>query len=90
MYYQVVLGEESYDSLYSNEERNEFLFRIFSHVVLGGPVNQVSHTHTHTHTHIYEVVTVQIYEEVCQIMNSDLAQITSVWPLSNQTTHSPS
>ena len=80
----MVLGEESYDSLYSNEERNEFLFRIFSHVVLGGPVNQVSHTHTHTytHTHIYEVVTVQIYEEVCQI--------TFVWPLSNQTTHSPS
>lgn len=48
----MVLGEESYDSLYSNEERNEFLFRIFSHVVLGGPVNQVSRTHIHIHTHM--------------------------------------
>ncbi|XP_019854814.1 PREDICTED: uncharacterized protein C11orf70 homolog isoform X2 [Amphimedon queenslandica] len=37
---KVVLGDPVYESLYSTEERNEFLFKIFAHIVLGGPVNQ--------------------------------------------------
>ena len=31
---------DNYD-IYTPEDRNEFLFRIMQHLVLGGPVNQV-------------------------------------------------
>uniref|UniRef100_A0A1X7SMF4 Cilia- and flagella-associated protein 300 n=1 Tax=Amphimedon queenslandica TaxID=400682 RepID=A0A1X7SMF4_AMPQE len=34
------VSDPVYVSLYSTEERNEFLFKIFTHIVLGGPVNQ--------------------------------------------------
>ena len=41
-YPQVLLQEESdnYDA-YTSGERQEFLFRLFKHLALGGPVNQV-------------------------------------------------
>ena len=34
-------------NLYNEKEKNEFLFKIFRHLVLGGPVNQVSHVLNH-------------------------------------------
>lgn len=40
--FQMFLLEDSdYYTLYSDTEKQEFLFRILQHVVLGGPVNQV-------------------------------------------------
>ena len=40
--FQMFLVEESeYYTLYNEEEKNEFLFKILQHLVLGGPVNQV-------------------------------------------------
>ena len=40
--FQMFLVEDSeYYTLYNEEEKKEFLFRILQHLVLGGPVNQV-------------------------------------------------
>ena len=43
MYMQMILLKYSeYYDLFPKEDRNEFLFRIFRHVLLGGEFNQVS------------------------------------------------
>ena len=31
---------ENFD-IFSTEDRSEFLFRVFTHITLGGPINQV-------------------------------------------------
>ena len=33
--------ESDHYDLYSEEERQQFLFQVFKHIALGGPVNQV-------------------------------------------------
>jgi hypothetical protein len=41
---QLLLLEDSdYYSLYDDKERSEFLFRIFTHVCIGGPICQAKH-----------------------------------------------
>ena len=39
---QILLQEDSdHYNTYTSADRNEFLFRLFKHLALGGPVNQV-------------------------------------------------
>ena len=44
------MEDSDHYELFSDDERAEFLFRVFSHIVLGGPVNQVRKNKLHVMT----------------------------------------
>ena len=44
------MEDSDHYELFSDDERAEFLFGVFSHIVLGGPVNQVRKNMLHVMT----------------------------------------
>jgi len=77
---EVILMEESemYDA-FSQKERKEFLFRIFSHIVFGGASNQYE-----DHVEEYFKVTKEVYKDLLTVKRNDagdvevLSQVASV------------
>merc|ERR1712070_627641 len=68
---EVILMEESelYDA-FSEKERKEFLFRIFSHIVFGGASNQYE-----DHVEEYFKVTKQLYKDLLTVRRNDSGDV---------------
>jgi hypothetical protein len=68
---EVVLMEESelYDS-FTEKERKEFLFRIFSHLVFGGASNQYE-----DHVEEYFKVTKEVYKDLLTVRRNDAGDV---------------
>lgn len=68
---EAILLEESelYDS-FSKEERKEFLFRIFMHLIFGGASNQWE-----DHVEAYFKVTKEIYKDLLTVRRSDTGDV---------------
>merc|ERR1712078_486609 len=68
---EVILMEESelYDA-FSEKERKEFLFRIFSHIVFGGASNQYE-----DHVEEYFKVTKEVYKDLLTVRRNDTGDV---------------
>jgi hypothetical protein len=68
---EVILMEESelYDA-FSEKERKEFLFRIFSHVIFGGASNQYE-----DHVEEYFKVTKEVYKDLLTVRRNDAGDV---------------
>merc|ERR1719240_2611835 len=66
-----ILMEESelYDA-FTKEDRKEFLFRIFSHVIFGGASNQYEY-----HDEEYFKVTKQLYKDLLTVRRNDSGDV---------------
>merc|ERR1719214_221685 len=68
---EVILMEESemYDA-FSEKERKEFLFRIFSHIIFGGASNQYE-----DHVEEYFKVTKELYKDLLTVRRNDSGDV---------------
>merc|ERR1719198_2859351 len=77
---EVILLEESelYDA-FTEKERKEFLFRIFSHIVFGGASNQYEY-----HVEEYFKVTKEVYKDLLTVRRNDAGDVevlSTVWSI---------
>merc|ERR1712046_461156 len=68
---EAILMEESelYDA-FSEKERKEFLFRIFSHLIFGGASNQYE-----DHVEEYFKVTKDVYKDLLTVRRNDVGDV---------------
>lgn len=77
---EVILMEESelYDA-FSERERKEFLFKIFSHIIFGGASNQYE-----DHVEEYFKVTKEVYKDLLTVRRNDAGDVevlSTVWSI---------